>query len=218
MLDRVGGADSGGQGGMLAVAASPADLEPFLDHPLVTVAAMNAARQTMIAGPTAPLARIAAALEAAEFTVRPVPATHPFHSPAMSDAAVEAEVALAGLDLRPPRTPIWSGYTGGHRMTGGDATSPRFWAQQVVKPVDFLGALNAVSETGGLMLVECGAGQTLSSFARRHRGVRTNQHAVVPVLPAVAGPPEADRGAARAAFASLWREGHDIDPAAIADL
>jgi [acyl-carrier-protein] S-malonyltransferase len=143
-----------------------------------------------------------------------VPATSPFHSPAMAPAAVAAERQLAGVSLNSPSQLMYSGYTG-EVLTEKDAVRPEFWAWQVVDTVYFGPALDRLLAGGDMLLVEVGPGQTLTSFARRHRAVRSGASEVRPLLPGGSGD---DRHAALALAAHLWNEGHDLDLGALAPL
>ncbi|HEX6686953.1 MAG TPA: acyltransferase domain-containing protein [Candidatus Limnocylindrales bacterium] len=206
-------------GGMLAVAATEEQLRPYLSGK-VAIAAVNAARQVMLAGPGDELRHVDSLLRADDFIVAVVPATSPFHCPAMAPAAVAAEKQLSGIDLNAPRQTVYSGYTG-EVLTEKDSIRPEFWAWQVVDTVYFGPALDRLLSTGDLLLVEVGPGQTLTSFARRHRAVRSRASEVVPTLPL----PQArddllsdDRSAALGLAARLWAEGHDLDLEAVRKL
>ncbi|MEH0584523.1 acyltransferase domain-containing protein [Streptomyces sp. B21-106] len=67
-------------GGMLAVAASPDDVADLLGED-VHLAAVNAARQLLLAGEREPLARAARELDGRGVICRPVQARQAFHSP-----------------------------------------------------------------------------------------------------------------------------------------
>ncbi|WP_433547544.1 acyltransferase domain-containing protein [Streptomyces sp. CA-294286] len=203
-------------GGMLAVAANEERLRPYLAAD-VAVAAVNARQQTMLAGSVAPLAAVEARLRADGFTVVAVPATSPFHSPAMAPASDALEKTYRGIALRAPRLPLYSGYTGG-LMTEEEATSPRFWARQITDTVYFEAALESLLAVDDMLLVEAGPRQTLTAFARRHRAVRLGASAAVPLLPARPGTREADRQSLMGAAARLWTEGHDPRPGALSAL
>ncbi|MFJ2741727.1 acyltransferase domain-containing protein [Streptomyces sp. NPDC087440] len=203
-------------GGMLAVAEGAERLRPYLGAD-VAVAAVNARRQTMLAGSSAPLAAVEARLRADGFTVVPVPATSPFHSPAMAPASDALEETYRDIPLRAPRLPLYSGYTGA-LMTEEEATSPRFWARQVTDTVLFEAALESLLAVDDMLLVEAGPRQTLTAFARRHRAVRLGASAAVPLLPARPGTPEADRQSVLGAAARLWTEGHAPRPGAVGAL
>ncbi|MEU6658603.1 acyltransferase domain-containing protein [Streptomyces sp. NPDC046821] len=203
-------------GGMLAVAASEEKLRPYLTDG-VGIAAVNANQQVMLAGSRGPLAAVADRLRADRFTVVTVPATSPFHSPAMAPASDAIETDYRAIPLREPKLPLYSGYTG-TLMSAEAARSPRFWADQITDTVFFRHALDELLAADDVLLVEAGPRQTLTAFARRHRSVRLGAGAVTPLLPARAGTPEADRQSVLNAAARIWTEGHDLDLNAIARL
>ncbi|MEV8098471.1 acyltransferase domain-containing protein [Kitasatospora sp. NPDC085879] len=193
-------------GGMLAVAATAAELAPFLREDVV-VGAVNAPRQTMLAGSAGPLAAVAADLREAGHTCREVRATTAFHSPA-AGAAVSTDV-YAGVRLGAPRTELWSAYSTAP-LTPELAADPDFWARHPVDPVLFGPALDGLLGSGDFFLLETGPGQSLAGLARRHARVRRGESAVTALLPAAPRGPEADREALRAAAARLRAEGHPL--------
>lgn len=203
-------------GGMLAVAADERRLRPYLRDD-VAIAAVNANQQTMLAGSAEPLVEIADRLRADGLTVVTVPATSPFHSPAMAPASDAVETAYHAIPLRPPALPLYSGYTG-ELMRPEEAVSPRFWARQITDTVYFNQALESLLLADDMLLIEAGPRQTLTAFARRHRAVRLGASAVVPLLPGRPGTAEADRQSVLAAAARLWTEGHVPDPVALSRL
>ncbi|MFJ8843691.1 acyltransferase domain-containing protein [Streptomyces cyaneofuscatus] len=200
---RVRAAASVPPGGMVAVAASVDELGSYLSGQ-VAVAAVNGVRRTMLAGPRAELAAVADRLASDNWTLRPVPATAPFHSPAMEPAVEAAERAF---DARPQpvRFPVRSGYTG-RTLTEEEVGSARFWARQIADTVHFGPALTALLDGGDRLLVECGPGRVLSSLALRQPAVRAGGSAVLPMLPG----DRSDRSEVLGAAAALWREGHDL--------
>ncbi|MGW1196796.1 acyltransferase domain-containing protein [Streptomyces sp. NPDC002536] len=203
-------------GGMLAVAASEQTLRPYLTDD-VAIAAVNAKQQTMLAGSSGPLAEVAAALRADGHTVVTVPATSPFHSPAMAPASDAVEEAYRRIRFRAPELPFYSGYTG-DLMTEDEALSPRYWARQITDTVYFAPAFEKLVAVDDMLLIEAGPRQTLTAFARRHRAVRLGASAAIPLLPARPGTPEADRHSVLTAAARLWTEGHDLDLTAVSRL
>ncbi|MFB7939670.1 acyltransferase domain-containing protein [Streptomyces sp. NPDC056049] len=203
-------------GGMLAVAASVEQLRPYLTDEVV-IAAVNAGQQTMLAGASAPLAAAEARLRGDGHTVVAVPATSPFHSPAMEPASEAVQSAYGGLRMRAPDLVLYSGYTGG-LMSEADAVSPRFWARQITDTVLFMPALDELLAADDMVLVEAGPRQTLTAFARRHRALRLGASLAVPLLPARPSGPAADRAAVLGAAGKLWTEGHDLDLDAVSRL
>ena len=173
-------------GGMLAVAASPEQVEFYLDTGAgadqVVVGARNAPRQSVLAGPEPQLRLVEAALRGAGLLCRRVGARQPFHSPAVAPAAARLAAAIADVPLRPPAIPVWSTRTGAV-VTAAQATDHEFWAGQLAAAVLFWPALDNLLASGDWTLVEAGPGQGLSTLARRHPAVRQGGAAVVPLLP-----------------------------------
>jgi len=182
-------------GGMLAVASSPAEVGGLLGGALhragdpdgVVIAAHNAPRQTVLAGPERPLERVRRLLMDAGVICRPVPARQPFHSPAAGSAVPILAGALAQQALRPPHTPIQSTRTGAG-VTPGEAIRPEFWAEQIAAPVLFWPALDTALQQAEWTLVAAGTAGELAVVARRHPAVRAGR-TVIAHLP-VPGPGE----------------------------
>lgn len=205
VLDRIRLLADGPTGGMLAVAASVREVEPFLAGDVV-VGAVNAPRQTVLAGPDPALELTHKALTEHEFTCRRLPSLSPFHSPVLAPAVAGSERAIAALPVSPAALTLHSCYTA-RPLTAREAGDPGYWAAQPVAPVLFWPALDAVLTGRDAVLVEAGPGQTLAQLARRHPAVRAGTSVVVPLLPARPGPPERDRDSVAAARESLAEHG-----------
>ncbi|WP_165984153.1 acyltransferase domain-containing protein [Streptomyces sp. YIM 98790] len=177
-------------GGMLAVAATREQAESCLDARAradgMAVAAVNAPRQVVLAGPEPRLSLVAAELRDRGVMCRRVRSRQPFHCPAVAGAGELFEAGFAGIRLRRPHTPVWSTRTA-RPVQDGEALSAGFWARQLDAPVLFWPALDALLSEGEFLLVEAGPGKALSMPVRRHPAVRGGRSAVVPVLPAGAG-------------------------------
>lgn len=205
MADRVHRLSTGPAGGMVAVAAAAAELEPYLRDGLV-VGAINAPRQTILAGPEEPLRRCIADLRRDGFSCRRTPSSSPFHSPVLETVAAGAEPVIAATPMIAPTTVLYSAYTGGP-LGPAEATSAAYWARQPVAPVLFWPTLNALLSVGNLLLIEAGPGQSLTSIARRHAAVRTGRSSVVAMLPPGPGDPARDRAAVEAVARAIRAEG-----------
>ncbi|UPT23394.1 acyltransferase domain-containing protein [Thermobifida alba] len=192
-------------GRMLATAASPADIAPLLVGGAV-IGAVNAPRQTVVAGTVRAVEATRGMLAGAGITHRAVPSLTAFHSPVLRRTRAHAARAFASIPASPPRIPLYSCYTAA-RLSAGEARDPAYWADHVTAPVRFWDALCALLSTSPYLLVEAGPGQALSRLARLHPDVRAGRSAVVPLLPARSGPPSRDREAARRARRLLEAEG-----------
>ncbi|MFJ8957559.1 acyltransferase domain-containing protein [Streptomyces sp. NPDC102381] len=200
VLDRIADLTSAPAGGMLAVAASVAELDGKLP-PGVEVGAVNAPRQTVVAGPADALARAAAELRAAGLVCVPVPSRTPFHSAALEPVVRTGLHTLRGTRMEAPRIPMISGYTA-RRLDAVTVTDPQYWARHPVDPVLFWPALETALASGARLLVECGPGQGLVTLARRHPAVRSGQVEVLALL----GPRTGDPGEEAAHFRAAARE------------
>lgn len=158
-------------GGMVAVAASQADVTPHL-RPGVDIGAINAPRQTVIAGADEPLGLTVQALREADFTCAPVASRTPFHSAVLLPVVDAASPLLASLPAQPPQIPLVSGYTAAS-LTAAEAVDSLYWARHPVDPVLFWPALKALLADGPYLLIECGPGQGLMALARRHPDARS---------------------------------------------
>ncbi len=178
--------DAAPPGGLLAVAAPHGQVLDLLGARCtaggVTVGAVNAPRQTVLAGPAEELARVEKALTGQGVTSRRVRATEPFHSPVMNEAARRFEKAVAQEELRLPRIPVQSSRTA-RPVRPEEAVDPAFWARQMAEPVLFWPALASLLEEGPLTVVETGPGRALSAPVLRHAAVREGRSEVVCVLP-----------------------------------
>lgn len=193
-------------GGMLAVAAAPADVEPFLTDDVV-VGAVNSPTQVMLAGPDPELARVAETLQVRGFTCVRAKASSGFHSPMLRSVCARQIPAFDSVQLYEARLRVISGYTAG-RLTRAQALDPAFWALQPAEPVLFGPALNTLLADGPYLLVEAGPGQSLTTLARRHPAVTRGGSAALPLLPARPRGPEKDREAALKAARRLAELGH----------
>jgi [acyl-carrier-protein] S-malonyltransferase len=195
-------------GGMLAVAASTADVEPYLSDE-VAVAAVNAPRQLLLAGAADPLAEVERRLREDDIVCRSARARQAFHSPVVAGAVRRSAPAWERTALHAPERTLYSAYRESV-LSPGDARDPAFWARQPVDPVLFGPTLDRLLDDGDFLLVEAGPGQGLSTLARRHPAVASGRSAVVPLLPARPGDGGDDRQAVREAVERITAEGHDL--------
>jgi amino acid adenylation domain-containing protein len=152
-------------GGMLAVTADEATLHAVLDPggPVV-VAAVNAPRQRVLAGPRPDLDRLARRLRASGHEARELAVSHAFHSPLVEPILADFAAVAARVRFRPPALPFVSSVTG--RPVDADLARPDYWVRQLREPVRFADALTACRARADLFL-ELGPGAGLLAMARR---------------------------------------------------
>jgi acyl transferase domain-containing protein/acyl carrier protein len=195
-------------GGMLAVATTEDGVRDLLNG-TVTVAVVNGPDQTVLSGSADELERAAATLAARGISSQRLRTSDAFHTPMLDEAAAVFERAFTGIAAKPPTVPVYSAATG-RQITPAEAGDSSFWARQLITPVRFADALNALLDTGEGVLVEAGPARVLTGLARRHPQVRQGHFAAVPSLPQHGGDDAADTVSLLTAAAHLWTEGHDI--------
>ncbi|ONI91597.1 hypothetical protein ALI22I_08260 [Saccharothrix sp. ALI-22-I] len=199
-------------GAMLAVSAPEDQVRALLPAEL-TVAAVNAPRQIVVAGAGDEIDRFARLLAENGLSGQRVRTSHAFHSPFMAEAAAEFEAAFAGVGLHAPKIDVFSAATGA-RLTTDQATDPAFWAGQLNAPVLFGDALSALLDDAPQILVEVGPGHSLSGVAKQHPRVLAGESAVAMTLPR-RGAGVSERKSVLTAVGQLWVEGHAIDWSAV---
>jgi amino acid adenylation domain-containing protein len=152
------------RGGMIGVRLSESELQPYL-APDISIAALNAPKLSVLAGPLEAIDRLEQKLTADGALFRRLRTSHAFHSSMMDPILAEFEAEVAKVTLHPPARPYVSSFTGTW-IEPEQATSPRFWADQVRNPVRFADALKTLMVTPQILL-EVGPGNTLATLARQ---------------------------------------------------
>ncbi len=197
-------------GGMLAARAPAEQLLPLLPEQ-VAIAAVDGARQVVLAGPVEPLARAAAAMSDAKLPYRPLPGTHALYMREAAGAVPVLERVLSQVRLGAPQIDLVSA-AAGRAITAAEAADPAFWAGQIAQPARFAAALDELTgQPDRWTLVEVGPGRTLTALARQHPTVVGQRHRSVSTLPARRTDAEADQRCVLTAVASVWTEGHSVD-------
>ncbi|WUS42645.1 SDR family NAD(P)-dependent oxidoreductase [Kitasatospora sp. NBC_01250] len=146
-----------GRGGMVSVALPRADVEPFL-RAGVEVAAVNGPAATVIAGASAPLEEVFAALAVAGVQPRRIAVDYASHSVQVELIRAEVLDALAAVSPRPSRIPFHSSVTGGRIDT--TTLDAAYWYENLRSTVLFE---QAVASLGEAVFVECSPHPVLAS-------------------------------------------------------
>ena len=153
-------------GAMTSVPLDEQALTPYLT-PELSIAALNSPRASVLSGPCATIEALESRLTADGIAFRRLRTSHAFHSAMMQPMVAEFEAVLATFTLQTPNLPFISTVTG-TRIIPEQATSPRYWAEQVVKPVRFAQAVATLRERH-MLLLEVGPGEALTSLALHQR-------------------------------------------------
>ncbi|MEO5720310.1 MAG: SDR family NAD(P)-dependent oxidoreductase [Chthoniobacterales bacterium] len=121
----------------------------------VSIAAFNGPRSLTLAGLKTSLERIAAELDSRDIFCRFLQVASPFHHEMMQPAADAIEEALADLEPRAETVPFFSSVSGGR--FSGEGCKGAHWASGVRDTVEFVSAVNAVTEFGVDVWLEIGS-------------------------------------------------------------
>ena len=194
-------------GSMASVRKSGPEVEKLLTGDLA-VAAYNGPELCVVAGPDDQVAAFVAKLEAQDIACRALHTSHAFHSSMMDSIVAPFEEFIAAIKLHPPQLPIVSTVTG-KPMADAEATSARYWAEHLRRPVRFSDAVQAMwKEDDTRILIELGPRKTLATLAMQHASDRKKQTAT-PSLSSHSSDNEEFK-ALLAAVGSLWLAGVDI--------
>lgn len=194
-------------GAMLSVRAPLEDIKPFLIE-AVDIAALNAPKLQVIAGPEAAIAAVETALVKAGFACTHLHTSHAFHSRMMDPVVQSLAQEFTKFTLKSPQIPYVSCVTGDW-VSDAQATDPAYWASQARACVKFQAGIRTACEIKSAVLLEVGAGRTLSAFAAQtlergsHGGIfqSLSDHTQT----------SEDEITMATAFSNLWRAGVAVD-------
>jgi phthiocerol/phenolphthiocerol synthesis type-I polyketide synthase E len=198
------------EGRMLSVSLGEADILPLLGDAL-SLAAVNAPGLTLVSGPGAAIAELAAVLDAEDVEHRLVPINLASHSHLMDPYLDEFRKRVAELTLRPPEVPFLSGVTGTW-IRPEEATDPDYWTRHLRQPVRFSDAVGQACAGPNRVLLEVGPGTALTTLASAQR--------IAPAPVAVASmrhpqEPASDMETLLTAAGKLWQADVPIDLGAL---
>jgi acyl transferase domain-containing protein/acyl carrier protein len=194
-------------GSMLAVSLSEIEVKKLLNDQL-SLAAINAPGLCVISGSDQAVAMMAQKLKDRGVEYRHLHTSHAFHSPMMDDAIAPLTEAVAKVQLNSPQIPFISNVTGTW-ITPEEATNPHYWAKHMRQTVYFAAGVDELLQNPEHILLEVGAGRTLSTFVK-HNAARSVGQIVLSSLP---HPKETVSDAAFILnmLGRLWLEGVEVD-------
>ena len=152
-------------GVMLAIRLSETELQPLLG-PDLDLAAINGPASCVVAGAPPAVARLEQVLQARGTLSRRLQTSHAFHSAMMDPILQPLAAQVRPIRLGVPKIPYISCVTGDW-ITVAETGSPDYWARHCRAPVRFADGLNTLlASQQTCVLLEVGAGATLSTFSR----------------------------------------------------
>jgi malonyl CoA-acyl carrier protein transacylase/NAD(P)-dependent dehydrogenase (short-subunit alcohol dehydrogenase family)/acyl carrier protein/SAM-dependent methyltransferase len=190
------------QGAMLAVSLSEEEIKPLLGEN-ISLATVNSPSNCVVSGQIEAIEALEKQLSEREIGCRRLHTSHAFHS-SMMDAVVKPFAErVKQIKLHPPQMPYISNVTGTW-ITTEQATDPHYWAKHLRQTVRFADGLQTLLERSQTILLEVGAGRTLSTLA---------QYSKAKTLTSLRHPQEtrSDRDFILNTLGQLWRTGVSID-------
>ncbi|MFB1481089.1 non-ribosomal peptide synthase/polyketide synthase, partial [Corallococcus sp. RDP092CA] len=151
-------------GAMLAVALPSARVQPLLSGRL-ELAAVNTPDRCVVSGPVEEVERLEAELKAQKAGAVRMPAPHAFHSADVEPLMPELARVVGALRWSEPKARYVSSLTGTVARPG-QLAEPRYWTEQMRRPVHFTRAVETLQEEGCAVLLEVGPGQDVTPLVR----------------------------------------------------
>jgi acyl transferase domain-containing protein/acyl carrier protein len=155
-----------GGGAMISIKASDTEVRPLLadrESELV-IAAVNGPGNVVISGDEGAVLDVAGQWRDRGRKIKRLRVSHAFHSPHMDGMLAEFRTVAEGLSYEPAAIPIVSTVTG--ELIADDLLrSPRYWVEQVRKPVLFADAVRALSSLDTTTYLELGPDAALTTMA-----------------------------------------------------
>ena len=150
-------------GAMLSLPLSVEEVTPYLDKH-ISLAAINAPKQTVVAGTLEAVAALEKRLEAHGLGYRRLRTSHAFHSEMMEPALQEFRAYLQRVRFHAPEIPYLSNVTGTW-VTEQEAQTPAYWMRHLRQTVLFAAGIETLITNNSSVLLEVGPGQTLGTLA-----------------------------------------------------
>jgi len=158
------------KGAMLVVSLSEAEIQPLITQnpePDVAIAALNAPNLSVVSGTFEAINRLEQELTTSGIDCRRLHTSHAFHSAMMEPMLAEFQSHLAKVHLHPPQIPYISNVSG-NWITPAEAIDPAYWVRHIRQTVRFSDGIQQLFHNPSQILLEVGAGKTLSTLVRRH--------------------------------------------------
>ncbi|HKR15458.1 MAG TPA: beta-ketoacyl synthase N-terminal-like domain-containing protein [Pyrinomonadaceae bacterium] len=190
-------------GAMLSVRMSEEEVRPLLGRDL-SLAAVNAPSQCVVAGPFVAVEKLEKELAARKVDCTRLRTSHAFHSEMMKPMLATFIEKVSAVERNAPGIRFVSNVTGTW-ITAAQATDPNYWAMHLAQTVRFADGVQTLIETGAWLL-EVGPGQTLTRLAQQ-------QTPSQPKLATLRRPQEtaADEEILLTTLGRLWQAGIKID-------
>jgi acyl transferase domain-containing protein len=194
------------RGAMLSVRLPETEARDLLTGEL-SIASVNSGVSSVISGPGEEIEGLEQRLAEKKVGVRRLPVPFAYHSAAIDSILPEYGAMIERLTIQDPSIPLISNLTGTW-IEPGQATSARYWMDQMRHTVQFARGLDTLLNGRTSLLLEVGPSQVLTAMARQHLG-RNSDTAAFPSSPNQQA--ESDNSILLTTFGNLWVNGFEPD-------
>lgn len=150
-------------GAMGAIIASEARVrEVIVGMDNVSIAAVNAPENTVIAGDKDAVETVMNLFKAQNIPAQKLRISHALHSPLMEPVLEAFEREASAIHYQRPKILVGSNVTGG--LVADEIASAKYWRRQLREPVRFLEAIRQLHAQGHDLFLELGGTSTLNSL------------------------------------------------------
>ncbi|PZU94480.1 MAG: beta-ketoacyl synthase [Pseudanabaena sp.] len=194
-------------GAMLAIPLTEQEIAPLLGSDL-SIAAINSSNLCVVSGSIEAIAQLEQRLGSQKLDCRRLHTSHAFHSIMMEPMLAEFRLHITKVRLKSPQIPYISNVSG-NWITAREASDPDYWIRHIRQPVNFAAGLQILLKEPQQVLLEIGAGITLSTLAKRHADKKLEQV----ILTSLRHPQEnqSDLAFLLSTLGQLWMSGVNID-------
>ncbi|MFQ5412500.1 MAG: acyltransferase domain-containing protein, partial [Phycisphaerae bacterium] len=155
----------GDGGAMLAVMAGVEELQRLMDEERLelVIANRNAPMQQVLSGDREAIGRAVECCKSRCLSVMPLRVSGAFHSPMIEGAVQPFRNALEAVSFEPGQLPVFANTTG-RAYPEEVAEARRLLAEQLIRPVDFVGEIEGLYESGIRTFVEVGPKSVLTGL------------------------------------------------------
>lgn len=168
------------KGKMLSVPMEFQQLNKLLANSTLDIAAVNGINSCVVAGSESEIALFKTQLENIHIASIELKTSHAFHSRMMKPAYQLFFDYLSDLPLARPKKPMMSSVTA--QYEDELFSTPAYWAEHMLKPVQFAPAFAKLCDGNELIFIEVGSKNTLTNLAKKERTRIGAQFIVVNLL------------------------------------
>ncbi|MCG8673433.1 MAG: SDR family NAD(P)-dependent oxidoreductase [Pseudomonadales bacterium] len=152
-------------GDMAAILASSDSVEELIcGIDSVQVAAINGNNNAVISGEPHGIAKVIERADAKGIEAKKLVVSHAFHSQMMAPMLADFKAEAERIQYQAAEIDIVSTLTG--ELNQGEMSTPDYWVNHVQQPVNFLGAIQTLSEASPRIFLEVGPSSTLIGLTK----------------------------------------------------